>query len=286
MKRYIGFLFLFVGLLTFQSCLYDKPVEEGEYGFTPESLETKKIIEFKGMYPQLSKETNVRVDGISVLTDEPVKKVTLGVVHLSAASGVADEDITVQVKLSHDAVTGEKFPLDALKLDPVVIKAGKSDAEITAELRTDVVTVEGSALRMDLSVAQSGYTVSGNFSQMVLTIKVRSKYEGTYRYEMLSQNSFGSDIAGAVNNGAEDFYMSTVTPVSVICEPFYGVWGDLMIITFDPETDRPVSVQFPDWDIWSLVEEESSYDPATKTFIISITPNGSSHVVLRLTRLD
>lgn len=281
MKRYIGFLFLIVGLLTFQSCLYDEPVEKGKYGMLPENLETKKIIEFKGMYDNLGA-TNIRLDQISVLRDQPTKKVTLGTVHLSAST-VAEQDITVNVTLSHNNVEGDKFPLEGIKLLPTVIKAGESDALIEAELTTDYVTGAGSSVRMDLSVAQSGYIVSGNFGQMILTIKERSKYEGSYVYQMVSQNAWSFDLASSVANG-ETLYMSTITTNSVIFNPAYGYWSDQVILTFDPETDKVVAADWVGWDVWSLVEGESSYDPATKTYVVSMTAGGKSRLVIKLTR--
>ena len=286
MKKYIGFLFLLAGLLTFQSCLYDEPVENGEYGFTPESMETKKIIEFKGMYKNLGA-TNIRLSTISLLKDQPTKKVTLGKVHLAVASKAAAEDVKVDVKLSHDHIDGAKFPIDAITLDPVIIKAGESDAEIKATLKTDYVTVDGSAVKLALGTADPDYTISGNFGQMIVTIKERSKYEGTYRYEMLDQNCWGFDLKSGVNNGAEDYYMSTISPTRVICEPIYGYWNDQLILEFDPQTDEIIGCEWLDWDIWSVVKSETSYDPATKTYILSISPNGGKrHVVLKLTRLD
>lgn len=262
-------------LIPLSSCLTDTPWENGEYGLRAEDLETKKILEVKGL------STN-RV--LSVLTDEPVKEVQLFTVHL-AAKDVAQEDIVVKIK----AVTPAKNALAQSEIEvpaTVTIKKGERDAPVVAKVKTGTLTSDAKAVKIQIDGAnQGGYTVSGNFGAVTLNLLERSAYEGRYKYEIL-ENKAWPDYSVYIAQGAEDYVLETVSKYTVVGYLLYGVFNDRAQFSFDPETHAVSKVEVVGWTEFPLVE--STYDAAAKVwqFKVHHPSSAARTLVYKLTRLD
>ena len=262
-------------LIPLSSCLTDTPWENGKYGLRAEDLETKKILEVKGL------STN-RV--LSVLTDEPVKEVQLFTVHL-AAKDVAQEDIVVKIK----AVAPAKNALAQSEIEvpaTVTIKKGERDAPVVAKVKTGTLTSDAKAVKIQIDGAnQGGYTVSGNFGAVTLNLLERSAYEGTYKYEIL-ENTIWPKYSVYIAQGAEDYVLKTVSKYTVVGSFLYGVFSDMAEFSFDPETHVVSKLEVIDWQEFPVVD--STYDATAKVwkFTAHIPGRPDKKLVYRLTRLD
>lgn len=300
-KLFLGIVFLALGIT---SCLKDDKIDNLEYGIRAKDLEINKIIEF----PIIS-----HVKSLPVLVEGVEATVEIGKVHL-AAKDAAQEDIVVNLKLISDRAevlksvryllpnrypaTGKdsvpdgdilSFPNDGISIPATVtIPKGNRDAIVTAKIKTDKLKAESAFIRMDIESAQQpGYLVSGNFGQLLLNIKIKSKFEGRYEYACEALGPWPQYLK-YVSQG--ETYLSTVSPNKVQLYAINGLFGegDIVIYEFD-DNNKIVSVEWPTWPATAPIKVlESTYDAATKTTTVKweIAPRPGKTIIEKFKRLD
>ncbi len=197
MKSTMKFIYTFT-LILFSvgvtSCLTDEMIEDQEYGLI--NLDAKKIIE-------ISTDAS-HVENIISL-DEGLKEFTYEL--RLAAEKPASSDIEVKLEVVVDTAniieavrnrlatqypaTGEDsvpdkdilvYPINSVTLPAsVIIKKGQRTADL--KITIDTHKLKGTAqfaLVKIKSVENSGYIISGNYSDVLLNMKVMSIYDGNY----------------------------------------------------------------------------------------------------------
>jgi len=127
------------------------------------------------------------------------------------------------------------------------------------------------------SVQQSGYTISGNFSEGVVSLAVKNQYDGIYKG---SGTMVHPSYPGPFQN--KDEVMTTSGANSVDLYPLNTtvLFGVDVNITVDPSTNlcslSSSAVVLDPYDAG-----KNYYDPASKTFYLDFTYSGGSrHVVM------
>ncbi len=185
MKRYSIALLALLPLLM-ASCLKDKKVSDRVYGM--EGTQDLKIIELA------SSNDHIRPYAIDFVDSDT----TFNVVEVRlAAAQPATEDITVQLTLANSAAIVaayndlhetdyEDMPTNLFSLiDPALtVTIPKGSRAGYVKIRVNAATFDPSstyALGFRIvSVAQSGYVISGNFSDVVVTLGAKNDYDGHY----------------------------------------------------------------------------------------------------------
>lgn len=265
MKQFKIYIVLLASLFAMVSCLDDEKVENQEYGLLKKHLETKKIIEIPAdASHSLSK----------AYLAEGMQKVTLGEVRL-AAKDPAAEDIIVKLKKGSDSeviamlrtyksnIYTENVPNSDIHLfspsdiklpESIVIPAGKQSAPLTIEINTDLLKEYSQFFAINVeSVSNQGYIISGNYNNLLVEVKEKSKYEGKYEYKV------ETNLSG--NSG--DVYLSTVTPNKVKMDKLANNYGYEVFYTIDASTNK-VTVECPKLGKATITTGE--YNPSTKSF--------------------
>ncbi len=127
------------------------------------------------------------------------------------------------------------------------------------------------------SVKESGYTVSGNFSQGVVSLAVKNQYDGIYKG---SGTMVHPSYPGTFQN--KDQVMTTSGANSVDLYPLNTtvLFGVDVNITVDPSTNlcslSSSTVVLDPYD-----PSKNYYDPASMTFYLDFTYSGGSrHVIM------
>lgn len=245
------------------SCLKDDRIDDLEYGIRPEDLSTKKIIEIPADADHMK--------SIAILAVGAEQEITIGEVRL-AAEKPAGEDIEVVLKKSvqGDLIPeGEElFPLDKITLPTsVVIPKGERAVPLTAKIKTEALQANGSYLVIEIeSVKQPGYTISGNFGNLLLALKVRSPYEGKYKYEM--EGDFAPPASTEV-------YLETVSPTRLSAGGLFGgKFSNKVYYEIDPTTNKVTL------DVYGQATSviSGTYDPNKKSFTIEWNILGGRYV--------
>lgn len=183
-----------VFMLGFTSCLNDPMIEDQKYGLI--NLNADKIVEI----PAGASHT---MEVVSL--DEGVKEY-LREVRL-AAEQPAQEDVVVNLEVVSDRAAvlaavrelqAEKYPSEGDAAVPdeyiysfpasgitipasVTIPKGERAVELPINIDTHLLTSEAQFILVKIkSVNNAGYKISGNFGQLLLSLKVKHKYAGRY----------------------------------------------------------------------------------------------------------
>lgn len=302
-KIFVTSLILSLGLT---SCLKDTNIEDQEYGLI--NLNAKKIVEFKSDASHVS----------SIISlDEGVKEFNFEV--NLAAENPASEDVVVNFEAVTDAASviksvrarlGDQYPAtgedsipdEDIKVYPaasvtvpatLTIPKGSRTANLSVKIDTHKLVGDPQFLLLKIkSVNNAGYLVSGNFGDLLLNMKVKSIYDGTYicnGYRIRPGNAtepvvneerhlttvnaltvqdpkFGNYSAYHVNVEvtAVPIIVGGVTCYKVNATPVDGtgavVGGMYSTFTGDPATS-PAAPANP--------TEINYYNPTTKTFVLN-----------------
>ncbi len=268
MNKFIKALFAIVFLAGLASCLKDTNYDDNITGNNLSAV--PKIIELATLVNPPYHDQALSYD----FKDEDIT-VTVVTVRLAAADPAA-EDITVTIDTSHtDALLtaynnakGQnvvKMP-DAIVTYvgglTVVIPKGARSANleiITNTSEFDPSSTYGFGFTIG-SIDKAGYVVSGNFGEYVTTIGAKNKYDGVYEVtgtmvdvlnatfvalpsweaELVTAGANSVTVYDQVYFGApfHPFLVTTSNSVSG-----YGSFG--MVVTFDPVTDKVLSLVSP-----------------------------------------
>lgn len=250
-------LILFSIVVILPSCLKDEMYDEGKYGL--KDLNVNQIIEIP---------SNASHTKSLALLPQGLKDVTIGEVRL-AAEEPAKEDIVVNLSTSKTVQLLKDvnlFPFAQMQLPATVtIPKGQQSMPLIAKINTDYLQGGSQYIAVSIiSVNNSGYVVSGNFGDLILNLKVKSLYEGKYKYEATSN-------LGA-NNGTVD--LITVTPTKVqLKQGLINKYSNEVFYIIDPVTNK-VTVECPSL---GATTESGSYDPATKSFTVKWNGRGGKY---------
>lgn len=295
MKKINNILFLIFVALTVTSCLKDDRVDSMEYGIRIQDLEVNKIIEF----PIIS-----HAKSLPILIEGDEATVEIGEINL-AAKDVAQEDVVINLKLITDEniIKSDAMNLHGMSEDEVLffpssavtipstitIPKGESKAKVIAKVKTSALKAESAFIKLIAeSVQQEGYMISGNFGSLLLDFKIRSKYEGTYKYECIELGPW-PHYFGYIDQGAE-IYLSTISPdkVKTTNGAFHLFRADVLAYQFDQATNKIVNIEYLAWGSANPITIlESSYDAASKTNIVKYRLAVSTKpIVEKFTRVD
>lgn len=220
---YILFLSLFV-VFGLTSCLNDPAVDNLEYGLTATDISTNKIIEIPSSASHVK---NI------VSLDEGVKEFDIEI--RLAAAEPASEDIVVNLEMATDTAaiiaavrkyqsdkypaTGEDsipdedilpFNLSGIIDMPATVTIPKGERSVILPLKIDthaLTAVTQFALLKITGVDKSGYMISGNFGELLLSTKVKNKYAGEYMVTGIMTDSYSSSLVhvseGLVQDGED-----------------------------------------------------------------------------------
>lgn len=178
----------------FTSCLNDEMIEDQKYGMI--NLNANKIIEIPASSTHIKNVISLD-EGIKIYTYE---------VRL-AAEQPASEDIVVNMEVISDAAavikavrqrladqypaTGEDsipdediniFPSEGISVPAsVTIPKGQRSVELEVSIDTHRLVGDAQFILVSIkSVQNSGYLISGNYGDILMNMKVKSIYDGTY----------------------------------------------------------------------------------------------------------
>ncbi len=203
---------------------------------------------------------------VTTNTDIPVSVAYVG------AEDAAPQDITVNVGLG-DLATITQYNTEQSKsytlMDPavytisatsVVIPKGKKAATFIVSVKTSAFDLSKSyALPLKIKSASSG-TISTNFSNIILNIAAKNKFDGSYSYistifaadrpTILANTEFsynpyevqlrtsGANSTNMWNSAFADYLIPILTPTGGIS----GFGTTNLIVNFDPTTNKVISV--------------------------------------------
>jgi len=127
------------------------------------------------------------------------------------------------------------------------------------------------------SVKESGYTVSGNFNEGVVSLAVKNQYDGIYKG---SGTMVHPVYSGTFSN--KDEVMTTSGANSVDLYPLNTtvLFGVDLNLTVDPSTNL-VTVESSTVVLDPYDPAKNYYDPTTRTFYIDVTYSGGTrHVIM------
>lgn len=182
MKKILNFSYVLIIVTFFSSCLKDDLVEDQKYGLI--NLNANKIVGFN----TATKTNALNFEDKAVVLELPV--------HLSSEDP-ATEDVKVSLSLANSTTlineyntknhtSYVEFPsslytLEGNSLD-VVIPKGQKDAIL--KFKTNAINFDPSltyALGITIkSIDKNGYTVSGNYKNIIVTFGAKNKYDGVY----------------------------------------------------------------------------------------------------------
>jgi hypothetical protein len=127
------------------------------------------------------------------------------------------------------------------------------------------------------SVAEPGYTISGNFNQGVVSLAIKNKYDGIYKG---SGTMVHPSFPGTYSN--KDEVMTTSGANSVRLYPLNTtvLFGVDVNITIDPSTNL-CSLESSTVVLDPYDPQKNYYDPATQTFYLDFQYSGGTrHVIM------
>ncbi|WP_299825818.1 DUF1735 domain-containing protein [uncultured Pontibacter sp.] len=245
------------------SCLQDKEIEDQKYGMI--DLNAKRIIELPANSSHTSTFALAYEDKETVLDFVTVRL---------AAEQVAAEDITVKLSLASsqaiiDAYNeAEEAELVEYPSSLYELQGSGLSVTIPKGSRTGVLKLAMNPVDLDPSttyalgftiesVDKSGYTISGNFDNLLVTIGAKNAYDAVYRIN--PETSSIVDANGLYTDDyPRDISLSTRTANSVVYYDESYAYNNLIvnsiatggaansgirpIYTFDPATGNLVSV--------------------------------------------
>lgn len=310
MKRNIYGLIIALVAVGFTSCLNDDMVNDQKYGLI--NLNANKIIEIPA---DASHTKNI------VSLDEGVKEYVLEV--RLAAENPASEDVVVGLEVESDTASlikavrtylADQYPATGADSVPdedilpftlagvsvpatVTIPKGARSVELPVSIDTHQLASETQfALVKIKSVDKSGYIISGNFGQLLFSLKVKHKYAGRYvltgtmdnlpnlaaykhitnlfnpdPYTCQLQTFDGSSLIFFEEQGWEDYIYPMMTAAGG-----YSGWGSFCpIFKFDTSGNVIAVTNYygqPAGNTRSAVLDPAGvnkYDDATKSFTVS-----------------
>lgn len=288
MKKYF-----FIGIsslsILFASCLKDKNVDDRVYGMR--GVEEGKIIE-------------LAVNGHYILyaLDYKNEDIVLDVLEVRlAADQPASEDITVELSLDNSVAmiddyntangTGlVQFPLNFYILPgglTATIPAGSRSVFLKLGLNTSLFDPsETYALGFRIkTVNKTGYTISGNFGEAIISFAAKNQYDGVYN---ITWTNYHPSLNPGYDGSASEIEMHTSGPNS--CKIFWPIagpagtycapavlggglsWFGSQEPNYTVNAGNTVTVQnvFPGAVTFYTMDPSfnSHYDPATKTFYV------------------
>jgi hypothetical protein len=206
-----------------------------------------------------------------------------------ATADPAPEDIHVTIALDDSLVdnynnangTSYAVPDPSMYTIPtldVVIPKGSNQAYVQIKYHIpDFVGADWAFGFKIVSVQESGYTISGNFNEGVVSLAVKNQYDGIYKG---TGTMLHPVYSGSFSN--KDEVMTTSGANSVLLYPLNTtvLFGVALNITIDPATNlcelESSSVVLTPYD-----PAANYYDPATKTFYLDFGYSGGTrHVTM------
>jgi hypothetical protein len=215
------------------------------------------------------------------------KDTTFDVVYVRlAADQPAPEDIKVQLELDTALLNRYNDSIKTHLVEPskslysfdnagleVTIPRGQRQGSLKMKVIPKDISVGQYGFGFKIkSVTNSGYRISGNFGNTVVIVGVRNIYDGEYDMKGYALR-FGDPVLTGNFTGAK-MSLETTGPNSVqFGSP--ALWGNKAQIgitppefSIDPVTNKVTNISSDSKDDPAYT---SRYDPATKTFYISIT---------------
>lgn len=187
-----------------------------------------------------------------------------------AGSGVAPQDITVNLDLNPDAIDyynaefGTHYivlPTDKYTVDTwtLTIPKGQRKAKQTFKLKTDMFDfAEAYTLPVRIKTVSSGI-ISNNYGTVIFSVGAKNQYDGIYQYTTSANTSL-------LPNRSVEVGLITLSATKVGLDPgLLGYYGNVVNYMINP-ANNAVTVECPSLGVQTPQDTRSNYDPATKTF--------------------
>lgn len=253
-------------VMSLQSCLKDDAFDNGTFQSVNSQGNDPKVIELKVAATDNTNFVSIAIDNSDIDTTINFIPVQL------ATPSNATEDIQVTVALDTNLVNEynvvhetEYINLDDALFEivnPVVtIPKGSKTGFVQIRLKPSDIIGQSVAFGFKIaSIAQNGYTISGNFNSAVASLVTKNQYDGIYEaVGYFDHPTFFGDFVNtwdAVTTGSYTVEMPLYTTVNFTSHFF---------LTVDPATNL-VEITSNDLPIDPYVEADNYYDPATRSY--------------------
>lgn len=257
---------ILIASIIMQSCLKDDAFDDGTIQSVNSQGNDPKVIELKVA-------ANDNTNFVSIAIDNSTNDTTINFIPVQlATAGNATEDIQVTVALDTNLVNEYNLVHESQYINlgealfeivnPVVtIPKGSKTGFLQLRIKPSDIVGQSVAFGFKIaSIAQTGYTISGNFSTAVASLVIKNQYDGIYEAAgYFDHPVFFGDFVNtwdAVTTGAYTVEMPLYTTVNFTSHFF---------LTVDPVTNL-VEITSNDLPIDPYVEADNYYDPATRSY--------------------
>ncbi|HRP37284.1 MAG TPA: DUF1735 domain-containing protein [Candidatus Dojkabacteria bacterium] len=307
MKKILILSYVALASIFLSSCLKDELVSDQKYGLI--NLNANKIIGFNN----LIEENALPFENVDRFVEVPV--------HLSSED-VASEDIHVTLSLANSATLiaawntakkteYEEFPTSLYTIEGnslvVTIPKGSKEGKIrfkvnTSFFDTSITYALGLAVT---SIDKTGYIISGNYKNIIVTFGAKNKYDGVYEITsgtLVSTNTTLSHVNTFLSTTGEKmqyelrtiaankclaydnfFFGGLYYPIGSSASPFYSRFGGVvLIVEFDPATDKVIGVT-------NYYKGDATNNPNARDFVLDATgenkwTNGTMKIKYQMTQ--
>jgi hypothetical protein len=272
-----GRIALVVGLLAttlLSSCLKDT---------SPGSLDLSKSPALVGFQYYGFGETPITTKLHAEATDNTDVKLTLSVASITLGSAVTVNivDDPTDAKAYADANTAAGTPTSVLPASDYTITASQVTIPAGQQYATFKINFKGNVIDFSQNwvlgvkiTSASGAIVASNLNVAILALTLQSLYEGDYNDNGYTLRA-GDNVLGGYFKGYDE-QMNTISAFSVgytilwaTDVPAGGVAGTFF--TVDPATNKVTIGCSTNATLANAAGYDSRYDPATKTFYVSMT---------------
>lgn len=219
MKKYSLLILAFSTAFSLTSCLKDKNIEDQKYGMA--GVEDIQLVEF-GFKGSTTSPAGAIYPVFTPTTLESVPSVKFTVPVNYAGADVAPQDITLEIAVdptlvttynaeqgsAYNALAANAYTIPAT----VVIPKGQRTATFEVTVRPTVFDASKENVLPIYIKSSSLGTISGNYGKAILSLPVKSIWEGTYT--SVTQNNYGTLDAniGTAPYTQKDVVLTTVGP--------------------------------------------------------------------------
>jgi hypothetical protein len=196
------------------------------------------------------------------------------------ADSIAYENDTTGTVAQPTLVQYALPPADAYSLSGLIatVPANEHTGKITLNVITSKLSLTAHYIVPLTIVDASGQKIS-NYRTVFLNVQAKNKWDGIYTLKGVLHRDADTDLGGPVKAGVT-MSLATAGSNSIIFDQVWANGGGLgglnpVTIVIDPNTNKVTSITSPINTITSLSGYNNHYDPATKTFYLSIIWSGT-----------
>jgi len=265
----IGIAVSFVAMTVLSSCLKDT---------SPGTIDFSKSPALVGWqyYGFSASPIGTKLHGVA--TDTTSVKITLSVPSITIGSAVtvtvADDEADASAFAAANNSSVLPTSMYTVASDQITIPAGQQYGLVKIKFKGDQIDFNTNWVLGLKITAANGAVIASNLNVAILTLTLQSAYEGDYTDNGYTLRA-GDNVLGGYFKGYDE-QLSTISKYSVAYTilwatdvPAGGVGGTY--ITVDPATNKVTMACTGNATLANSAGYDNRYDPATKTFYISMT---------------